>query len=401
MKYKVKIKLLTPLHIGDGNFISPMEYFISDKKVYLIPGETLFKGLDRRNLDVLKTWLKTSIYRASFKRREAFRLSDFIKQHRYMENRLKKLSTLSFDIGSNDIQIKEIITIIKSNGEPYIPGSEIKGAIRTAILYRLLRLQQPNVLIGEIRKLQKEYGTVVKRIKNNRSAVLTEEEKQKYKVHNSKELFKKLSKQVINISKELEKTVLGRYKYYDVMRSLIISDTNIMEKQNLKIGEVNLINSNKKSQWIEYLENIEFEFSIFINDQLLKAESNIMNTPYRKPDIRFLDINFIKEALFDYSKDIIKSDQEILKNNKSIEKLISQNTESAPLIRLGKFKGYLSNTVSLIIKKEDPELYNDFFVYLLQAKVYDHNKTKLSFPKTRKLLNNQPLGWCKLQFEGV
>lgn len=134
-----RIQLTSPiLHIGSAvSRLNPFEYVQTDKKVYLPNQEALAKALQQRG-----------------------RLNDYI---RAIEERDEIAPLLEATFGSNwskeqdpngesvfpeiaisqkwtDHKITDLRPMIRNGmGQLYIPGSSIKGAIRTAITYHLLK----------------------------------------------------------------------------------------------------------------------------------------------------------------------------------------------------------------------------------------------------------------------
>jgi CRISPR-associated protein Csm5 len=136
--YKIKAEILTPVHIGDGSELEPLEYVIKDKfyKVNLeewlatLSGEKTeeFKRLIGRNyaqttaLTALRRFVRDNIDIDIDKYTEwSVDVSEAVKG-RYEEK---------FDIPENQLPMSPFI---RTANKPYLPGSSIKGAIRTAYL---------------------------------------------------------------------------------------------------------------------------------------------------------------------------------------------------------------------------------------------------------------------------
>ncbi|MFQ6055417.1 MAG: type III-A CRISPR-associated RAMP protein Csm5, partial [Methanosarcinales archaeon] len=120
MKYE--IKTYTPLHIGTGNKYSKAEYTLKNDILH------------RVSLDKLLAFLNTIEIKEFTQDLEnpSFRLYDFIKNKGID---IKKIKRYTAELKSRTP--RDIVEQIKVNDMPYVPGSSIKGAIRTAILYKL------------------------------------------------------------------------------------------------------------------------------------------------------------------------------------------------------------------------------------------------------------------------
>lgn len=132
---KIKIGVLTPLHIGSGEEISPLEYLIDGNTFFRIDMDGLFSDPEFEPL------------------KEKF--IELAKNTRYIGSILPKsllLKHILYSINihpsaknSNPIAVK---SFIKSAGRVYIPGSSLKGSILSAILYKKAKEEK----ITEIKK---------------------------------------------------------------------------------------------------------------------------------------------------------------------------------------------------------------------------------------------------------
>jgi CRISPR type III-A-associated RAMP protein Csm5 len=131
---KVKIETLTPVHVGSGNLLYYNSDFIEEKiddEVYLvvISEDKIGKLLGNTGEQFINIWLETIARKGDIREFIAKFYSD-VKPDDYAKRKI-----LSFaSINTNDT-LKEIIH--NGMGLPYIPGSSLKGAIRTAILASL------------------------------------------------------------------------------------------------------------------------------------------------------------------------------------------------------------------------------------------------------------------------
>ncbi len=121
---RIKIETLTPVHIGSGNFISNSELveFQNDDDSYvgIVSPEKILKLVGEYNINNWVTYIENDKS-----------IKEFFKQ--YAPNATPKdyikRSVLNFGSGTT---LKECLH--DGSGKPYIPGSSIKGAVRTAVL---------------------------------------------------------------------------------------------------------------------------------------------------------------------------------------------------------------------------------------------------------------------------
>jgi len=122
---KIKIKTLSPVHIGSGNEISPLEYFIKDGKFYRVDVDNLFSSPD------FKPMMEKFIDQAKRERK----ISEILPLNLLEKHMLYSIKVSSLNTQFNPIQVKEYT---KSAGRVYIPGSSLKGSILSGVLENIL-----------------------------------------------------------------------------------------------------------------------------------------------------------------------------------------------------------------------------------------------------------------------
>lgn len=138
-KYEIVIETTAPVFIGSGEKIGKKEYIFNDKekKVYIPDFKKMYQFLKEKDLlDSYQTYL------LSDNRDYAYWLkSQGIQKNDYMP-------WISYSLDSGDAVFdkkskKEILTFYKdAYGQPYIPGSSIKGFFRTALLHYNIQKQE-------------------------------------------------------------------------------------------------------------------------------------------------------------------------------------------------------------------------------------------------------------------
>ena len=133
--YDLKINILTAVHIGTGDTLDPFQYIIDNNDVF-----------HRFNMeDIIETFneQQTKDFNEAIKQNNLHHLRKFIKN-----NYDKKTSLYSYNVDKNTVKeynkrindpgaesYMEIHSTMRCpNGTPFIPGSSIKGALRTAVL---------------------------------------------------------------------------------------------------------------------------------------------------------------------------------------------------------------------------------------------------------------------------
>lgn len=361
---KCTLKAITPLHVGNGKEYGPADYYQSKtKKGQLLLARAdisrLFSSLSEEEKDEFIEHLSDP----------SFQLEDYLKN--ILGRTPPKIrSYLCLLLSPRPSSVQEHI---KTMNKAYIPGSSIKGSIRTAILHGLLRSED----------IDKVYDLIPPG--RNRKFWPAQD------FHNQ---------------------FFAGYKNdpkYSIMKFLQISDTgtvpntSIFSSVSLKVGQgSNEWYSRNGRTVISYLETIgvgrKLEFDI--NSHYNSRVHGSLGLEDKK---ELLDVDNLKKYLFEFSQDYI--DHEINFAQKYqvayLEKFYLQleklNEKDSPLMRIGFGSGFLSTTIGLRLKNERKRAFEMIMQTFKRSCLFE-------FPKTRKLtLRNQkpykPLGWVKVIFD--
>ncbi len=169
-----RLTCISPVHIGSGETFKAFEYLYDrkNKKVGFIQEEKWQKMLLRHNLlqDFLALLKNTKSGYAN--------LLDWLRRHNVPEKEIwdtvKRTALNKSDVSDSKNTLNDIcVASSLADGSLYIPGSSIKGALRTGILYSIL--QRKNLgeqLAGKISYIM-ENGNIKKELSN----LATKEEK--------------------------------------------------------------------------------------------------------------------------------------------------------------------------------------------------------------------------------
>ncbi len=122
---KIKLKTITPIHIGTGKELTPLDFFNNSRIDY----DKLFELLSVEKKDEFFEWLD-SVEVRSFSV-NAIQKKFNIKPQEIINN----CSLYRFNQSFRD-KVRE--SIKDSSNRIFIPGSSLKGTIRTALLYKVL-----------------------------------------------------------------------------------------------------------------------------------------------------------------------------------------------------------------------------------------------------------------------
>ena len=376
-KYNVKLIPLTDIYIGSGKDIEAYEYTVKDKYMYRIDmsevfdkmndseKENFYKILQENNFFNIRSWIYNNykeewgyIYKEKVS-------SDFEKYYK------EKLDDKSQE--NSQLSISEFIGY---NNKKYIPGSSIKGALRTAFIYSDFLENEKKYEIKssyEIKNGKRVYNRkeIDKEVKIMESEVLLAEKEDRYG------------------NKKGEK--LGLEPKKDPFKTVKIFDTEEIELEKfsvnvLQIKEGNLFcevlngtyNEIKKTKKVNFEKGINF--NIILTEYSLKDNSMM---DYKKN----LGIKKLLDSLDDKMENILnfeiekerEKDSYNLRNFYEFLKKIfnSFKNKNISLVRIGKYTGF-----------------NDKTINLLTTNPSENSRTILDE-------NNYPMGWVLIKVEEV
>ncbi len=322
---QLTLTTLSPLHIGTGNMLEPFEYYIENQNIFVLDLDACSRALlddDPDNIDRFSNWVdgtSDKIAKADREAREArrsrnrklsmdknqliarlrseFNIVDFARnilgkkelaEHFIKDQKYHRYQAFMPNRPRNVVQLKEMI---KTNNVPYIPGSSIKGSIRTALAYKAIReldkgeadlFAEPQDTRGEglseiLGKLNDAAQEVLQAVKSNH-------------IGKQKEAFRQLSflrrRYEKRIGQQVEKYIFGcddgRGRLddpkFDIMRLIKVSDTT-RQHVTMLVAEMKSFTRDGRSGGIkaqpinisEFIDSeSQFSFGIEVDAQLIK-----------------------------------------------------------------------------------------------------------------------------------
>ncbi|RCK71574.1 MAG: CRISPR-associated protein, Csm5 family [Ignavibacteriae bacterium] len=422
---KVKIKTLTPIHIGTGKKLGSLE-FLDNKRINY---DRLFELIAEEKQEKFFEWIDQN---------PSITANEIIK--RFQLNKAKVLNKCGLYSISGSFQQNLNEGIKDSNNEFFIPGSSLKGSLRTSLMYKvLLNSLNKTFLFNFLDELIKE----AYRVKNDLKKI--------------KDLLKKaddeLERKVFICGVQKEKNNKTEIIYddqkYDLLKLVRISDTSsISTYDNGEISELQVyaLKDNKPHKlkirdkftvvpiYVESIkEYVELEFDISIDVEFLKRaqkELNNLNSDFGKKyfigieqklkDLFDIDIkndpdfseekiiNSIIKAWVEFGK--VVSDIEkvwvgsiVNKSNVNINSL-NKLYNSENKVKVGFGSGFSGMTILPLLLK-DNNLKNKAYTFYKAVGIGFHKSTNTplninEFPFTRKYSNNQNIydgfGWVEI-----
>ena len=235
MKYQ--LKTITPVHIGTGETLSQIDGFYDNGRWHRIDIDVVLAAIPESELNRLTI---------------AMGGRDF-QWDRYLPTNQPSASyTLPCPEDPRETEIREVIK--HPSGRPMIPGSSIKGTIRTALLWGFIDDDSPEA-----------------------------QEAFEYSVNYLKEQLQRRPNRSW-VGQGIERHVLGKDPNHDLMRAVQVSDTAPIPIEGLEMGVAWTVTLNQDGELVQkregnreyktFVEQIRteqtFDFSIKIDKSLFR-----------------------------------------------------------------------------------------------------------------------------------
>ena len=236
----IKIETLSQIHIGNGSFLQEGNDFIADDDyLYVLNTDKLgaIIGTDPMSIQLWSSAIMKGDADLFLKSRiQGYPLQDLAKR------RIKRIS----DFNTGQSTLKECIH--DGMGKPYIPGSSIKGAIRTVVMASLARKK----IVQRLNK-EKDSREWKKKIQSMESELL------------HFEAYTKTGKKDTTPSSDI-------FRFFSTGDAFFDNGVEIAVKQmNLNITERNSLLDNKKPQVVEAIKpGVSSHFRLKIGDDFYR-----------------------------------------------------------------------------------------------------------------------------------
>lgn len=271
---KLKLHTISPVHIGTGNQLEPFEYFVEDKIYYRLNQDKAFqialeshpdfpekfsKWLDNTSYNLRKT--KDNEQQAKIRSRFNFKyfcehvLQDYDLTDKIMKDGYAYKCEVPYGLQGKK-QVNELLK--DANNNIYIPGSSIKGALRTILTWRAFSILDDNSKVNLLRNITNSND-----FRRGRGRFLDDSL--------SNELFICGKKKRFKGEEKLDFTDIK----FDLMKFIHVSDA-LPIKAEMSVYPANLYLTNKAPQnqtpALEVIEfNSSFEFNITINEDEIRT----------------------------------------------------------------------------------------------------------------------------------
>ena len=373
---RLDLEVKSPLFIGDGDTLTPLSYIREGNKLHIINMERFLLSLSEEERQDYIQWIEPILERKLASRPS---LADFIRERLGKEPTLfiRKLDSISYSLSwEQPPAVDNIHTFIKgADASPFIPGTELKGALRTSLIYTLLK--------------EDYYKNLQPRLKSFGQHLRCGEK----------------SKEFGKLGKEVESILRGKKKddpKFDLLKFMQLGDAPL-PRESLHLYNLESIGTRRFTRMVA--EGIREGTKTQVRLVLVQDELSLKNLGLEKLSAN-LSRDRIINSLYLRSKEILSDAAQYFKDHPRmqthIRELEKANEPSSPLLRLGRGQGFLSTTVNLVVKQRDEELYE--YVREGFSLMRRQRTTPGKFPKTRRVVSDgegNPLalpGWVKVTF---
>ncbi|MBU1207728.1 MAG: type III-A CRISPR-associated RAMP protein Csm5 [Proteobacteria bacterium] len=201
---RLRIETLSALHIGTGVQLGSKEYARHRQQIFVAkPGRVL--ALAQRSPQMESAFL-------GFCEDERQTLTDFLQEQRIPLENITDYHVMA----TAEVARRIPIFIKTAEGKPYLPGSSLKGAVRSA-LFRS-RIKADNAVLSAAGRVANDDLNEIRHQKNPN-----------------------LSRWRKRIGSDVERTFFGKDEHHDFMRCLQFSDSSSREPTELRIVEVRVL----------------------------------------------------------------------------------------------------------------------------------------------------------------
>ena len=358
---KLKITSITPVAIGSGVDFSPYtDYVVDNRQIYFIDKKKTVEKIAQKG----DNYFDQYVYGVANmdNTRSTFDLKSFLLNNKIVRNIEEVVSSSCPLIGNANSKLPIRGAIKSPLQEPYFPGSSIKGALKTILMYNWL-------------KTNRKADEMIEKVINDGNFNFLEKEFEFKEDDFTKSIIRKNTIQQLTDSRMMPK---DRKIVVDCYRKMPVRIECIAKNQTT---EFQLTLENYK--WEDLAEQANDYAFDCLDRELDLVENNSNLSDYRDNNIDIQDL----------------ANEELGKNN-----------STTAYLRVGYGRGYYLNSLGIAIydyvSQEGKEnLYDKFkeFINRQYARKDKYGKKQEidleDFPKTRLYITNtqEPLGWVKIE----
>ncbi len=328
--YCIKAEIITPIHIGDGSELEPLEYVIKDR-FYKVNLEEWLSTLSPEKYNEFKEFTgkdyssRTILTRLRKFVRDNIDVEKFVEWSADISKAVKKRYDDRFESPENQLPMSPFI---RTSGRVYLPGSSIKGAIRTAYLNMLKRMQGS---LKEKKRTDLVEGELLKALTQDRRG-----------------------KTIFAIDKDPFRALKIKDAFLPENSAFFAEIINFHKKDNrITPTKIQILSEVTYGKLLE--KSISFEIEITIDRRILSQRGSGIDKSHNNT----MKIENILKACDLFYRDALKEERDRLLNGitgaeqiRNVYQDILNFAKNGYLLRLGFGSGLISMTISKDLRKE-------------------------------------------------
>jgi len=371
MRYRIEV--LSPVHVGSGEVLTRFDYVWEEGWLYVL---SLERALAHPKIQAGE--LVTLMERGDFDWRDY----------------LNKRGIKPPDVARYRVRCaRDPVGVLRGGAvrehikdpyfRPYIPGSSIKGAIRTALLWVALKYNQAI--------LQRAREAVERRL---------EDVEEKLKGKKTRQQHSIIRREKGRLAQGMERSFFGKGPNYDLMRAVRVGDTTPFEAE-LEAGLV--ITYDLKDGRLEAREDLRTFAELLpagaVAEMRLTFDKKLFDYPELGLKGKEVYIDDMPKLCNAWALELTRREEEFLRESgkgeaadfyRDLRGRIFSLPGGAFILPLGWGPGWEAKTTGERIREIDEEL----FARIRRTFKLGSEGVKV-FPKTRRLVEEVPLGWVQ------
>ena len=384
--HTVTVEVLTPVHVGTGESINALSYLREGNTLHVLDADRWLNWLEQQGKgDAYVRWVENSLSAGTQPASSGSRLTQFLTQKLGRTD----VAQVAAQVRRYPVEMEECTEPDPSRGfrthirnarhRAYLPGSSIKGAIRTALLEDLL-LEDDHLQNELLTPLQQVLG-------NTRTRQLRSD---------LRRCWQQMEQDLLRAGK--------RKANYDLLRFVMVSDSQPFSHDQVRVRRVRSEGTHRTTDtWLEMLtQGARTTFTLSF-----EPEAPLASLGLETGLGHYLRCDTLFEVLAKRAERRLERELKYAypaTPKQVIQELLEQNRNDAPLLCVGWGQGYLGTTVMGLVQDESAQDYSQLVLKMLpvlprRGQGIEHGR----FPKTRRTVRDRqstsvaPLGWVQLR----
>lgn len=388
VSHTVTLEVLTPVHVGSGDTVNALGYLREGDILYIVDPDRWTGWLEERGMaQGFLGWMERMMPATSSARKGEFSLTRFVTG----ELRRSDMAAIAGEVARYSLKmegcgepdpLRGFKTHIRDAwGRAYLPGSSLKGAMRTALIEDLLQENDSleGVLVVPLRKVPMTDDRRVLR-------------------GNLRRVWEDMEQQLLRGGQ--------KEANFDLLRFVLVSDSEPLPQEQVSLRLVRSEGTGKPTQtWIEALRpgaSTRFTLSLMPDAPLgqLRLEEGLRE---------YLSLQTLLEVLYERAERRLVRELQYpypAAVQARLQELQQRNRPDAPLLCVGWGQGYLGTTVMGLVQDESAQEYERLIQKMRPAPPRREQGVQPErFPKTRRTVRATqeqpvyPLGWVQLRVQ--